>query len=92
MYVCVTSAVFHSLQPQGLQPARLFGPWNSPGKNSGVGCHALLQQIVPIQGLNLGLSHCRWILHHLSHQGGPHKGEKLIKLKMLFNYLCYQEL
>ena len=44
---------------------------DSPGKNSGVGCHALLQQIFPIQGLNLGLSHCRWILHHLSHQGSP---------------------
>ena len=54
MYVCVTSAVFHSLQPQGLQPARLFGPWNSPGKNSGVGFHALLQGIFLNQGSNVG--------------------------------------
>ena len=31
------------LQPPGLWPARLFCPWNSPGKNIGVGCHFLLQ-------------------------------------------------
>ena len=44
---------------------------DSPGKNIGVGCHALLQGIFPIQGWNLGLPHCRQILYHLSHQGGP---------------------
>ena len=44
---------------------------DSPGKNTGVGCHALLQGIFPTQGLNLGLPHCRWILYHLSHQGNP---------------------
>ena len=32
-------------------------PWNSPGKNTGVGCHALLQGIFPTQGLNLCLLH-----------------------------------
>ena len=42
---------------------------DSPGKNTGVGCHALLQRIVPTQGLNPGLLHCRWILYQLSHQG-----------------------
>ena len=31
-----------SLQPHGLQPARLLCPWNSPGKDTGVGCHSLL--------------------------------------------------
>ena len=35
---------------------------DSPGKNTGVGCHALLQGIFPTQGLNPGLPHCRWIL------------------------------
>ena len=39
------------------------------GKNTGVGCHSLLQGIVPTQGSNPGLSHCRQILCHLSHQG-----------------------
>ena len=44
---------------------------DSPGKNTGVGCHALLRGIFPTQGLNPGLPHCRWILYHLSHQGSP---------------------
>ena len=44
---------------------------NSPGKNTGVGCHALLQGIFPTRGSNPGLSHCRQILYHLSHQGSP---------------------
>ena len=43
----------------------------SPDKNTGVGCHALLQGIFPTQGLNPGLPHCRQILYHLSHQGSP---------------------
>ena len=38
---------------------------NSPGQNTGVGCHALLQGIFPTQGSNLGLPHCRRILYHL---------------------------
>ena len=44
---------------------------NSPGKNIGVGCHALLQGIFTIQGSNPGLSHCRQILYGLSHRGSP---------------------
>ena len=35
---------------------------DSPGKNTGVGCHALLQEIFPTQGSNSGLPHCSWIL------------------------------
>ena len=42
---------------------------DSPGKNTGVGCHALLQGIFLTQGLNPGLPHCRQILYCLSHQG-----------------------
>ena len=42
---------------------------DSPGKNTGVGCHAFLQGIFPAQGSNLGLQHCRQILYHLGHQG-----------------------
>ena len=44
---------------------------DSPGQNTGVGCHALLQGTFPTQGLNPALLHCRWILYHLSHQGSP---------------------
>ena len=47
---------------------------DSPGKNTGVGCHALLQGIFPTQGSNPGLPQCRQILYHLSHQGSPDKG------------------
>ena len=44
---------------------------NSPGKNTGVGCHALLQGIFLTQGLIPGLPHCRQILDCLSHEGSP---------------------
>ena len=44
---------------------------DSPGKNAGVGCHALLQGIFPTQGSNPGLPHCRQILYQLSHKGSP---------------------
>ena len=43
--VCVCSAESDSLWPHGLQPARLFCPWNFPGINTGVGCHFLFQVI-----------------------------------------------
>ena len=43
-------------------------PWDSPGKNTGVGCHFLLQGIFPTQGSNPGLPHCRQTLYRLSHQ------------------------
>ena len=42
-----------SLRSYGLQLARLLCPWDSPGKNTGVGCHALIQVIFLTQGSNL---------------------------------------
>ena len=56
------------LQPHELLPSRLLCPWDSPGKNTGVGCHALLQGIFPTRGLSLDLQHCRQILYHLSNR------------------------
>ena len=41
-----------------------------------MGCHFLLQGIFPIQGSNLGLLHCGWILHQLCYQGSARYGEK----------------
>ena len=69
-----------------LSRVRLFvTPWTvarqvplsmgSPAKDTGVGCHALLQGIFPTQVLNPGLPHCRQILHQLSHKGSP-KGKQ----------------
>ena len=51
-----------------LKPTRLLCPWNSPGKNIGVGCHPLLQRIILTQRSNSGFLHCRQILYQLSHQ------------------------
>ena len=45
---------------------QILCPWDSPGKNTGVGCHFLLQGIFPTQGSNLDLLHCRQILYPLS--------------------------
>ena len=66
MCVCY-SVIPDSLRPHGLWPTRLLCPWNFPGKNAGVCCHALPQWIFRTQGSNLGLLcllNCRWILYH----------------------------
>ena len=41
-----------TLQSHGLSPTRLLCACDSPGKNTGVGCHAVLQGIFLTQGLN----------------------------------------
>ena len=40
---CVASVMSDSVQPHRRQPTKLRCPWDSPGKNTGVGCHFLLQ-------------------------------------------------
>ena len=55
-----------SVMSDSLQPARHLCPWDSPGKNTGEGCHDLLQVIFPSQGWNPGLPYCRQIPYHLS--------------------------
>ena len=60
------SVISNSLRPHGL-----YSSWNSPGRNTGVGSHSLLQGIFLTQGSNPGLPHCRRILYQLSHQGSP---------------------
>ena len=64
MHMCsVTSVISDSLQPYGLQHARLLCSWDSPDKNTGVGYCALLQGIFLTQGSNLSLLYCRQILY-----------------------------
>ena len=58
--------MFNSLRPHGL-----YIPWNSPGKNTGVGGLSLLQGVFPTHRLKPGLLHCRRILYQLSHKGSP---------------------
>ena len=54
IYVLVLSHFSHVRlsRPFVLYPTRLLCPWGSPGKNTGVSCHALLQGIFPTQGSN----------------------------------------
>ena len=66
------SVVPDSWRPHGLQPTRLLGPWDFPGKGTGVGYHFLLQGIVPSQGLNPSLLHRRQIIYRLSSEGSPY--------------------
>ena len=62
-------------ESQSLSRVRLFvtswiySPWNSPGQNTGVGTHSLLQGIFP--GIDPSFSHCRQILYQPNHQGSP---------------------
>ena len=60
--------VSDSLRPHGLSAARLLCPWSSPGQNTGVGSHSLLQGIFLTQKSNWGLPHYRRILYQLSYQ------------------------
>ena len=73
----LVTQLYPTLWPHGLQPPRLFCPWNSPGQNTGVGCHSLLQGIFSTQELSLGPLHFRQILYCLSHQGSPVSGNLL---------------
>ena len=72
--VCAHSVVSDSLRPHGLWPSRLLYPWNSPGKNTGVICHFLLQEIFPTKGSNPHLLHWQegsLPLHSLGSLGMP---------------------
>ena len=69
--VCLVAQSCLTLWPHGLYVACTSVHGDSPGKNTGVGCHFLLQGIFPTQGSNPGLPHCRWILYRLSHQESP---------------------
>ena len=64
---------------RGLQPCRLLCLLDSPGKNNGVCCYALLHGIFLNQGPNPCLLHCRQILYLLRHQGSSN--EVLIRVK-----------
>ena len=78
VYFCTNPCVFTSwtcescsVVPDSLRLHGLHSPWNSPGQNTRVGSLFLLQGILPTQGSNPGLPHCRRILYQLSYQGSP---------------------
>ena len=66
MPVCLLShsVMSNSFRPYGLWSARFLSPWDSPGKNTRVSCHSLLQGVFPTQGSNPCLLRCRQILYH----------------------------
>ena len=71
------------VSPSLCNGARLLCPWDSPGKDTPVGCLFLLQRVFPTQGSNphlLQLRHCIQILHWLSHQGSPEMDPSLTLL------------
>ena len=75
----------HSVVSDSLRPHGLYSPWNSPGRNTGVGSLSLLQGIFPAQGSNPGLPHGRWILYQLSYQGSPRFLVKVMFLRTLIS-------
>ena len=66
----------------------LLCPRNFPGKNTGVGCHFLLQGIFPTQRSNLGLHPCRQILNQLCCPGSPHKPKIMPSTQGIKKYYC----
>ena len=74
------------LQPHGLQrpppPPRLLCR-SFPGKNTGVGCHFLLQGLFPTQGSDLCLLHWQVNSLPLSHQGSPPQDDAVLILSAL---------
>ena len=70
-YISVASAVSDFLRHYGLQPTRLLSHWDSPGKNTGVGRHALLQEVFSTQGSSPRLLHWQVGSLSLSHWESP---------------------
>ena len=70
-----------TLWPHGLPPTRLLCPRHFPSKNTGVGCHLLLQGIFLTQGLNSCLLHWQAGTSPLSHQGSPRQDTTRVPTK-----------
>ena len=79
--------LFCDPHPHGLYPARLLCPWDSPVRNTGVGCHALLQWIFLKPGIEPGspaLQADALPREPLGNPGGPrHRGEHLSRVLCL---------
>ena len=86
LYVCVLNHFSHvtSLRLYGLQPARLLCPWDSPGKNSGVDYHGLLQWIFLTRDQTLvSYIFCsigRQVPYHQHHRESPKMFTKTLKI------------
>ena len=77
--------------PMDCSPPGSFCPWDFPGKNTEVGCHFLLQGILPTQGWNPCLLHWQADSLPLSHLGGPLKITPNYKESQLIHTAQQQE-
>ena len=75
-----------SCDPVDCSPPGSSVQGDSPGKNTGVGCHAVLLEIFPTQGSNPGLLHCRQILYH--HITYKHQFKTVIKRSCMEMQFC----
>ena len=86
-FLClVTQSCLTLCDPMDCSPPDSSVHGDSPGKNTGVNCHALLQGIFSTQGLNPGQLHCRQILYCLRQQGSPIYYK--IQYKIFIIYIC----
>ena len=84
--VCAYSVMSDSLRPYGLKPIKPLCPWDSPGKNTGLGCHFLLQRIFLTQGLNRCLLHWQADSLPLNHLGSPLVSQVYLIEASVFNW------
>ena len=85
--VCARACVLGHSAALWTVVTRLLCPWNSPGQNTGVGCHALLQGSSQPRDRTQVYPPCSWILYHLSHQGSLKRTVK-VKVTLLCPALC----
>ena len=82
IYMCaclLSHSVMSDSETLWIAPSRLLCPWDPPGKNTGVGCHALLQGLFLTQGLNPCLLHCRRIFLPSEPPGKPWCQHRFLK-------------
>ena len=80
----VTQSCSTLCDPMDYSPPGSSVHGDSPGKSTGLDCHALLQGIFPTQGLNLGLWHCRQILYCYEPSGKPYSLLREVQIRVVF--------
>ena len=72
MVMLVAQSCSTLCDPTDYNPLGFSVQKDSPGKNTGVGCHSLFREIFPTQESNLGLLHFRRILYQLCYEASPY--------------------
>ena len=90
MLSLVTQSYLTLCNPMDYSPPGSSVQSDSPGKNTGKCCHALLQRIFPTEVLNEGLLHYKRILYHLSHQGSPLDTMYVLNFKIFMSLLPHE--